>query len=543
MADKQKILVCGDVDGRFRTLFSRVESINKKNGPFDFLLCVGNFFGRNNDDWDSYKTGDIKVPVPTYVLGPNDPRHTPYYPDIDGCELCPNVNYLGKRGLYRGSSGLKMAYVSGIDGPGGGSRHSSSSGSSNDQPEHFFSEADVTAVRDACTRSSSGSFRGIDILLTSQWPHGVLTGINSQQITNDPRGSKLISWLAAQVKPRYHFCAMDGIHFERPPYRNHPVEDGDAVDFGGGHATRFIALAGVGNSQKKKWLYAFSVIPLERMAASELCQRTTDETPCPYPKHSLLPSATMSSEQPTQFFFDMNPGRRKKRPGTNKGQDEGFEKKRQLVGNQELCWFCLASPQVEKHLVISIGSEAYLALAKGGLVPDHVLILPVAHHQSASAVPESVRKEIKQFKLALQKFFAKRLKVPVFFERNFKTSHLQIQVVPAPAAKGPELKEAFEECAQKQGIQLDELPVHAELEQIAPPGTPYFHVELPSGDKLFHRARRNFPLQFGREVMASKNVLNLPGRADWRDCSSNPEEEAALTKDFRTAFQPFDFTL
>lgn len=34
--------------------------------------------------------------------------------------------------------------------------------------------------------------------------------------------------------------------------------------------------------------------------------------------------------------------------------------------------------------------------------------------------------------------------------------------------------------------------------QIAPPGTPYFYVELDSGEKLFYRIQKHFPLQFGR---------------------------------------------
>lgn len=34
--------------------------------------------------------------------------------------------------------------------------------------------------------------------------------------------------------------------------------------------------------------------------------------------------------------------------------------------------------------------------------------------------------------------------------------------------------------------------------QVARPGTPYFYVELDTGEKLFHRIRRSFPLQFGR---------------------------------------------
>jgi hypothetical protein len=41
------------------------------------------------------------------------------------------------------------------------------------------------------------------------------------------------------------------------------------------------------------------------------------------------------------------------------------------------CWFCLSNVGVEKHLVIAIGDSCYLALAKGGLTQDHVLILPV----------------------------------------------------------------------------------------------------------------------------------------------------------------------
>lgn len=36
--------------------------------------------------------------------------------------------------------------------------------------------------------------------------------------------------------------------------------------------------------------------------------------------------------------------------------------------------------------------------------------------------------------------------------------------------------------------------------QIAQPGAAYFYVELDTGEKLFHRIKKNFPLQFGRFV-------------------------------------------
>ena len=47
------------------------------------------------------------------------------------------------------------------------------------------------------------------------------------------------------------------------------------------------------------------------------------------------------------------------------------------------CWFCLGSPQVEKHLVISVGQSVYLALAKGTVTTGHVLIVPINHVPSS----------------------------------------------------------------------------------------------------------------------------------------------------------------
>lgn len=51
-------LVAGDVRGNFKQLFSRVESINKKAGPFDMLFCVGDFYSKdNNDELIAYRNG------------------------------------------------------------------------------------------------------------------------------------------------------------------------------------------------------------------------------------------------------------------------------------------------------------------------------------------------------------------------------------------------------------------------------------------------------------------------------------------------------
>lgn len=205
MTEKQKVLMCGDVEGHFKFLFNKVDAINKKSGPFDFLLCVGNFFGDNNAELEDYKNGIKSISVPTYIIGANRDSDLNNYPDIDGCEICQNLTYLGKRGLYTASSGLKIAYISGTE-----------SNSSEVKPA-CFSESDVMSIKQACLKGQP-SFRGIDILMSSPWPADV-TNFDPNKPNFKYQGSKLIAWLAAQVKPRYHVSALEGIHYERPPYR------------------------------------------------------------------------------------------------------------------------------------------------------------------------------------------------------------------------------------------------------------------------------------------------------------------------------------
>lgn len=48
----------GDVNGKLKSFFARIESVNKKTGPFDLVLCVGDFFGPSPevDELKDYKT-------------------------------------------------------------------------------------------------------------------------------------------------------------------------------------------------------------------------------------------------------------------------------------------------------------------------------------------------------------------------------------------------------------------------------------------------------------------------------------------------------
>ncbi|XP_045066550.1 CWF19-like protein 1 isoform X2 [Coregonus clupeaformis] len=312
---------------------------------------------------------------------------------------------------------------------------------------------------------------------------------------------------------------------------------------------------------------------MRSMEASELVKQPQDVTENPYRRMVRVDTLSDPTDQKpaSQFFFDLGKkqhggGRGRKRPSDGDGQNQGqpWDSGRPDRQSQGLafdsdrlkqprrppqpsgpCWFCLASPQVEKHLVISIGTHCYLALAKGSLTPQHVLVLPIGHCQSVVELSSEVVKELDRYKMAVRTFYKSRGQRCVLFERNYHSQHLQIQVVPVPEDKctTEDIKEAFMLQAQEQNMELMEIPQHTDLQQIAPPGTPYFYVELDSGEKLFYRILKNFPLQFGREVLASEAVLNVPERADWRECKQSREEEESLSKQLRDDFQPYDFAL
>ena len=347
--------------------------------------------------------------MPTYILGPTDPSQLQSYPDLAGCELCENVIYFGKQGCFTTKEGLRIAYVSGVQAE-----------DSLTAKSHNYTTDSLNSL-EANLRWDNPKYTGVDILLTSDWPKGITNNLHQPPVSVDDLklGSALVSRLALLSRPRYHFSGLHGEYYERPPYRNH--QSGSEVSK---HVTRFIALAKVANKEKKKWLYAFNITPQSGMDHHELVAQPQGVTDMPFREHHITIDTGGNKQQ---FFYDMNA---KMEDGDGKG------KKRKREGDHGPappkptgpCWFCLSSAEVEKHLIVSVGNHAYLALPKGGLTDDHVLICPIGHHSNQVSLPEEAQQEVDRFKSALRKMYKKHGKVPVFFERNFKQQHLQIQV-------------------------------------------------------------------------------------------------------------------
>lgn len=96
--------------------------------------------------------------------------------------------------------------------------------------------------------------------------------------------------------------------------------------------------------------------------------------------------------------------------------------------------------------------------------------------------------------------------------------------------------------AECNGFELTELPQHSDLKQVARPGVPYFYAELPNKEAVYCRIKKdsNFPLHFGREVLASDRILDMNDRVDWKDCQIDFDEEVEVAKKVRQQFSKFD---
>ncbi|XP_077969693.1 CWF19-like protein 1 isoform X1 [Styela clava] len=550
-SDALKVMVCGDAEGKIEVVFNRIEKLMKKGSRFDILFAVGDFFAEEMpDSWLSYRNGTKKPPIPTYILGPNSSEHLKHYGggDEDGFDIGENITYLGRKGVFTTSGGLKVVYLSGLESPSG----------STPAPKHCFSEADIKSLVTSVTNAGSKNFVGVDLLLTSQWPKAVCTYGNAPSDDKCLKcGSILISQLASAIRPRYHFSALEKIHYERLPYRNHVVLSDSTR-----HTTRFISLAPVGNADKQKYLYAFTITPMTKIDQSELLKMPADATECPYFKRSKQDDGKSIAQMSTESFLQDTDESAQFRWNINKSNSPGLHRKRKSDFNKNAkrgkterpqdwkCWFCLAGEKVEKHLVASVGNQTYLAMAKGGIVEDHIMILPIAHHQSSLDLPDDTELECTAYKLSLKKALKDVGKKCVFFERNYRTDHMQIQVVPVPdSISSTQIKNAFIKLGQQhtdrqgkpQPLEIAEIPKNTELKQILSASQPFFHVELPDGTRLLHTIKAFFPLQFGREAICGALVLNVPDRVNWRDCVLVKDDEVTFTKKFRDVFTPHDF--
>jgi len=295
--------------------------------------------------------------------------------------------------------------------------------------------------------ATTNGFRGIDVLVTKSIQDDESASIAAVRTTR--------RW-GLQLRPRFHFAAA--VH-PQAPY----MESEFAIT-AGAHTTRYIELADASQTTKRKWAYALATRALSSLASTNLPSVSPTTNPCPY------------QDTPTKRRRVMEP-----RPSYPR-----------LDPNAK-CWFCLDS-QKDTHLVTHIGNHIYVALAKGGLVPQHVLLVPIQHFRSSLTFDIEARTEIQKFKLVTKDFFADQLQSDlVVFERCAKTSggerhgHCHIQCVPIPTKGAKDLENILENHARKIGISLEKVKDQASWyeafrkHQLDPEQASFFYLEFPDG--------------------------------------------------------------
>lgn len=136
--------------------------------------------------------------------------------------------------------------------------------------------------------------------------------------------------------------------------------------------------------------------------------------------------------------------------------------------------------------------------------------------------------------------FVGKDQVVVFFERNYKSGHVHINVCAIDKANAWKIKHSFEDKAEEYNLQLETIPKLEEPTQLPDRGA-YFVAELPDDTTLLCRQMKQFPINFGREAVLLTEE-NGDDKVNWRDCLLSKETEIDYVKSFRNEFQPFDFT-
>ncbi|EPS32026.1 hypothetical protein PDE_06985 [Penicillium oxalicum 114-2] len=579
-----KIIVIGSPNCQLRALFTKLAKLHTKQN-FAFAIIVGNLFGDCSteaelDEISALLQGHIHVPVTTYFTMGSRALPTRIVEKIEADdEVCPNLYFLGKRGVLKTAEGVRIAALGGqLD----------QSGPSKSKPESNASGKFQSTYTESDARALYG-MGNADILITNQWPKDIRFGSKvpvPDDYASQSSEKQIVSDLCSTLKPRYHFSTSDSFFYEREPFFHMPSEDSPQIK----PITRFISLAAFDSPTKQKALYAFS---LDHTSAAPLtipAGVTASPLSAPQAKRKNLPSQHESfSRFAAHDSSAHQPNRRGKR------------QQREPPPGPDRCFFCLSNPNVATHLITSIGDQSYLTIAKGPLptkeffpslgFPGHVLIIPLEHSPTLGSIADAATRtatlaEMTRFNDSLRRMVSERssgqlgavtwevsrtggihthwqfLPVPIDLV-NQRLVELAFQVE-AENLNYPKFKMTSSTRPDGKAVDTDGETVDALRRQ-----GDYFQVSIwkpgqqdsesatdettdpkepsPSSGGLEKVMTLGldpsfqFDLQFGRRVMAK--LLQLDKRMNWRDAPQSQAEEEIDANAFKEAFKTYDFSL
>ncbi|KXT13470.1 hypothetical protein AC579_4238 [Pseudocercospora musae] len=537
-------VVIGSVNGRLAEVFEKVGALNQKH---HFAICIiaGNLFADPDNASDAENEqvaklikGDIEVLVPTYfALGDRAlPPAVVEKVTNDGGELCPNLSVLGRKVSIKTADGMKLVAI--------GGKYSQAEDESMDEYAPVYTDRDIESAKD---------FKDADILITSEWPAGVVHGSRSKYDGQVPTGVHNLGELVSALKPRYHF-STSAAFFEREPFF-HNVPAPRPI-------TRFLSFAPYGNPAKQKALYAFSL----EASAPPPDQLPAGTTASPFTLTQKKRKLDSQEESFNSFRFSNGDTYQ-----PHNGHDRRIKRHRRrdpVRKDPMACYFCISNNEDEAHMVADIGTEVYLTVAKGPLttpqtfpgldMPCHMLIIPLQHAPTIRALDsenrEATHTEMKRYRTALHNMCSAKSTRGESGEAQLGAVtweisrgggvHLHWQFLPVPVdmVKKRLVEAAFVTEAENRKYPKFLKEGDAGLEE-AREGH-YFRamiwsegyeteILLPLTEEF------NFDLQFARRVLGK--LLGLESRSHWKDVVQTKDDEMKDKDKFEEAFAEFKY--
>ena len=488
-----------------------------------------------------------------------------------------NVHFMRPFGVSKTPDGLRFAYVSGTE--TGGKEQTDDVKMRIEDLKYVEEQYMLSSERD----EDEGL---IDVLFSWSWPQEMKNSFYRSAPESHRLGPLL--W---NVKPRYIFAPSHDtvLHFERAPYENVDMKSGEFL-----HPTRFIALcsgsaaAGV----KKKWIYAMNLVPSKFVTPLTLAKRPEDCTANPFLPVASKPKEAVELQGLENYFFQVSEGPAGKRrlendsaaPTQLKRPPPGYICKKchsdshffrdciykdsalqpdakstyvchichepgHLIKNcpkkldkadsiksaisvaPDSCWFCLSNPAARKHLIADIGDEVYLALAKGPLTREHVIIVPIEHVSSTSTdLSESLNGELENYMRKVNSLHEG--KCAIFFRMSSNpTHHFHVQAISMDTGRLSDFLEFLEDFSFKLGYNF-KTKSSGSTEHFA-----FFEFSyISEGGQIVKLAHEFdpaafFPAQYGRQVLAA--FLEIEGGADWKTLLHTEEDEKIFVSDLK----------
>lgn len=563
------------MEGHFREVFDKLSKLHEKNS-FSLAIIIGDLFANpaeatseDEKDVDNLLSGKISVPLSTYFTIGRHPLPTPIIKKIESSdgEIVSNLYFWNKRSINKTFEGLRIVNLAGTLDP------AITAGQSKDHFLPFHTEDDANSLRGA---------NSADILITTDWPLSI--NLESQVKISDesriPQGEQSLAELCLHLKPRYHFSTSNELFFEREPF-SYP-------DDGGTHekskVTRFISLAAFGNSNKQKWLYAFSIDP----HAAPPSSMPLGTTACPLTSSRKRQRIPDQIETYSRYASQQDTGSRPHKRA----------RRREPPPLPRECFFCLSNPSVATHLIVSIGDDTYLATAKGPLTtsssfpsfacPAHILIIPLSHAPTLRAIPDpavraSTYKEMQRYRRSLHSLLIDKCKdtmgAVTWEVSRTHGIHVHWQFLPVATTfiKQGLVEAAFKVEAEnehygtfttkdigdgttettettdhfrvwiwypKEGTKTDAILANPSTGSSPTDAIDANDADITRGKEkslilpLIPESR--FDVQFGRRVMAK--LLQVESRMDWKACAQSEDEEGKDAETFKEAFKRWDFS-